>query len=232
MKRQIIAMGGGGFFMEPDNPLLDKYVLDAFPGENPRVCFLPTACGDADARIVQFYNMFNELKCRPSHLSLFRRPADLASVISESDIIYVGGGNTRFMLAIWRECGMDTLLKEAWEAGKILCGVSAGAICWFEYGLTDSDGGMNALECMGLLEGSCSPHYDGEVERQPAYHRFITEGALPPGIALDDGAVAHFVDRELKEVVSSRENSRAFKVQHHGATVTETPLPVRFLGTT
>lgn len=231
-QRQIIAMGGGGFWMEPDNPLLDRYIIESASKPNPTVCFLPTACGDADARIVQFYTAFNALPCRPTHLSLFRRPADLAAVIEASDVIYVGGGNTRFMLAIWKACGLDRLLREAWERGTLLCGLSAGAICWFEQGLTDSDGPLAPLDCLGFLPGSCSPHYDGEAERRPCFHRYISEGSLAPGIALDDSAAAHFIDDKLHQVVTSRPDARAFTVRCGEGTIQEEPLPVRFFGQT
>jgi putative intracellular protease/amidase len=137
-QRQIIAMGGGGFSMEPDNLLLDRYVLQQARMPNPTVCFLPTASGDSDGYIGRFYSAFTTLPCRPRHLSLFRQPRDLAGFVAECDVIYVGGGNTRNMLAIWRACELDRMLRAAWESGTVLCGVSAGAICWFEQGHTDS----------------------------------------------------------------------------------------------
>lgn len=223
-------MGGGGFWMEPENPLLDRYILQSVPVERPTVCFVPTACGDADARIQQFHDAFSRLPCQPIHLSLFREPAARAERVAASDILYVGGGNTRFMLAIWKACGFDQLLRQAWESGKVLCGLSAGAICWFELGVTDSDGPLGPMECLGFLPGSAVPHYDGEAERRPVTHRLLAEGKLRAGLALDDGAAAHFVGDSLKEIVTSRPTARAYTVGCRDGQVEETVLPVRYLG--
>ena len=230
--KQIIAMGGGGFSMEPDNLALDRYVLAQAgrrrPADTvrPRVCFLATASGDADGYIVKFYEAFTTLDCEPSHLSLFRLPsADLASAILAQDVIYVGGGNTRSMLVLWREWGLDEVLKTAWQQGVVLAGLSAGAVCWFEQGVTDSvPGTLGALDCLGMLPGSCCPHYDGEVERRPAYHRLVAGGTILPGYGIDDGAALHFVDQELKCVISSRPDATAYEVAGTGDGVSERAL--------
>lgn len=207
-------MGGGGFSMEPDNLALDRYVLVQAGKRRPKVCFLGTASGDADGYIVKFYAAFTTLECEPSHLSLFRLPsAGLEATVLAQDVIYVGGGNTRSMLALWREWGLDEILKRAWQQGVVLAGLSAGATCWFEQGVTDSvPGTLGALDCLGLLPGSCCPHYDGEAERRPAYHRLVAGGTIMPGYGIDDGAALHFVDQELKCVISSRPDARAYAV--------------------
>lgn len=223
-------MGGGGFSMEPENPLLDEYVLSRSPEANPSVCLLPTASGDSDYLITRFYTAFHRLPCCPRHLSLFRQPVDLEKRIMDSDIIYVGGGNTRNMLAIWKSCGMDLLLRKAWESGIVLSGLSAGAICWFEEGHTDSTGTLGRLDCLGFLEGSCSPHYDGEVDRKPSYRQLLKQGKLSSGLALDDGAAALFIDKELAEIVTSRPQARAFRVKASDGDIVEESLPIRFLG--
>ncbi len=223
-------MGGGGFWMEPENPLLDEYVLAASGLSRPRICFIPTACGDASHRIEQFYAAFNALPCRPAHLSLFRDPAGRSDLIKGSDILYVGGGNTRFMLAIWKACGLDRMLREAWEAGTLLCGLSAGAICWFAEGLTDSDGPLGPMDCLGFLPGACVPHYDGERDRRPAFHRFLKSGEIGEGLALDDGVAAHYVGKELKELVSSRASAGAYSVACRDGETREEALPVTCLG--
>jgi dipeptidase E len=229
---QIIALGGGGFSMEPDNPLLDRYILAQARQPNPVVCFLPTASGDSESYIARFYAAFSALPCcRPRHLSLFKQPPDLATFVSECDILYVGGGNTRNMLAIWRACGIDLLLRKAWENGTVLCGVSAGAICWFERALTDSWGPLAPMSCLGFLRGSCSPHYDGELERRPCFHKFIQVGRLPAGYALDDGAAIHFVGQKVLRVISSRPAACAYQVRMENSGVVETPLQSEFLGT-
>ncbi len=174
--RQIIAMGGGGFSMEPENLSLDRYVLAQAHGTEPRVSFLPTASGDADSYALRFYSAFSGLPCRPSHLMFFRRTPDLREHVLSQDVIYVGGGNTKSMLGVWREWGLPEILREAWEAGVVLAGLSAGAICWFEQGLTDSfEADLRPLECLGLLKGSCCPHYHGDPG--PAPHLSPTRGA-------------------------------------------------------
>ena len=218
-------MGGGGFSMEPDNPALDRYVLDLARHQNPSVCFLATASGDADTYITAFYTAFAKLPCRPTHVPLFARTPDLKSVLLEQDVIYVGGGNTKSMLAVWREWGMPDLLRSAWESGTVLAGVSAGAICWFETGLTDSSGtGLYPLSGLGFLPGACCPHYDGEAERRPALQKLIEGGRICTALALDDGAAAHFVNGSLANVVSSRPHARAYRVELTNGQAVETPL--------
>jgi dipeptidase E len=225
--RHIIAMGGGGFSMEPDNPALDRYVLARARRRTPAVCFLATASGDADAYVARFYAAFTRLPCRPSHLPLFNRTPDLAATLLAQDVIYVGGGNTKSMLAVWRDWGLDAVLRRAWRAGVVLAGVSAGAICWFEAGVTDSWAGrLAALPCLGFLPGTCCPHFDGEPERRPALHALVKSGALPRAIALDDGAAAHFVGRRLVRVVSSGPRGAGYDVRRRGSESIEIPLPV------
>jgi peptidase E len=232
--QQIIAMGGGGFSMEPDNLALDRYILAQARSSNPAVCFLPTASGDADGYIVKFYAAFTALDCQPCHLSLFgRTPADINDYLLGQDVVYVGGGNTRSMLALWREWGVDLALRAAWEQGVVLAGLSAGAICWFEQGVTDSvAGGLGPLAGLGLLAGSCCPHYDGEAERRPAYRRMVAEGLIAPGYALDDGAALHFSGTELRSVVASRREAKAFRVALRSGAVEEQALEIRLLGST
>jgi dipeptidase E len=229
--KQIIAMGGGGFSMEPDNPALDQYILQQTGKSEPAVCFLPTASADSDNYIVKFYAAFTEMDCRPTHLSLFRPPsADLESFVLENDVIYVSGGNTRSMLALWREWGMGEILRKAWGAGIILAGLSAGAICWFEQGVTDSvPGSLSTLSCLGFLPGSCCPHYDGEPQRRPAYHRLLSEDQILPGFGVDDGVALHFVDRELHRIVSSRPDARAYAVEKVAGKVEDRALESVYL---
>jgi peptidase E len=218
-------MGGGGFSMEPDNPALDHFVLRLARRENPSVCFLATASGDAASYIDSFYTAFGQLPCRPTHVPLFARTPDLKTVLPAQDVIYVGGGNTKSMLAIWREWELPALLRRAWESGTVLAGVSAGAICWFETGVTDSwDSGLNPLACLGLLPGACCPHYDGEAERRPALYRLIEDGTIARALALDDGAAAHFVNGSLANIISSRPQARAYRVERVNGRATETIL--------
>jgi len=229
--RQIIAMGGGGFSMEPDNLALDQYVLEQTHKPNPKVCFLPTASGDADGYILNFYKAFSTLQCQPSFFSLFRLPtADLEGFLLEQDVIYVGGGNTRSMLALWREWELDKFLFNAYQAGAILTGVSAGANCWFENCSTDSlPGEYQVLNCLGYLAGSFCPHYDGEPERRPSYQGMIQKGLLRDGYAAEDGVAVHFIDENFIRAVSSRLDARAYRVVRINDQVQEEALETRFL---
>ncbi|MCZ6491961.1 MAG: peptidase E [Acidobacteria bacterium] len=225
-------MGGGGFSMEPDNLALDFYTLQQARKVTPSVCFVATASGDAATYVDRFYSAFTQLDCQPTHLALFDRTPDLRPFLLTQDVIYVGGGNTKSMLAVWREWDMPEILREAWDEGIILAGISAGAICWFEAGLTDSWGGrMVPITCLGMLSGACSPHYDGEAERRPALHELVTSRALPPTLALEDGVAAHFVGAGLFRLVSSRPNARAYRVHLEHDKLVETALPAELLPT-
>jgi dipeptidase E len=235
--RIIVAMGGGGFSMEPDNPLLDDFILDlaraARGRRRPRVCFLATASGDTPGYIADYYAAFAR-RSEATHLSLFVRTVDdIERLLLEQDVVYVGGGNTENMLAVWRAHGVDRAMRRAWEAGVVLAGVSAGSLCWFETGTTDSFGaGLAPLSNgLGFLAGSHSPHYDGEATRRPHYQRLIAEGVLPAGYAVDDGAALVFRGTDLAEVVASRPGSRAFRVERGSdGEAIETELPTRYLG--
>jgi dipeptidase E len=228
--RQIIAMGGGGFSMEPDNPALDLYVLAQTRKRNPSICFLATATGDADGYIEKFYAAFKAHRCRPTHVPLFRRTPDLKQALLNQDVIYVGGGNTKSMLAVWRDWDVPRLLRRAWSTGTVMAGISAGAICWFKTGVTDSWGNrLTGVPCLGLLPGTCCPHFDGEPERRPALHRLVAAGSVPKALALDDGAAAHFIDRQLVRIVTSRPDACAYEVRRHGSRSVETALPAVLL---
>lgn len=229
--RHIIAMGHGGFSMDANNLALDQYICAQTGKARPKVCFLPQASGEAAEYIINFYKAFTTLDAVPSHLSLFRPPtADLESFILEKDVIYVGGGNTKSMLALWRAWELDGILRKAWAQGVILAGLSAGAICWFEQGSTDSiPGRLSALACLGYLRGSCCPHYDGEAERRPSYHRLVASGEILPGYGIDEGAAMHFVGDELHAVVASHPNVAAYAVDVGAGVVQERALPVTYL---
>jgi dipeptidase E len=219
--RQIVAMGGGGFMM--DGRGLDDYVLSLTGQVRPRVCFIPTAGGDNAEKVALFHASLGD-RAETAVLSLFwREVSDIDGFLRDQDVIYVGGGNTANMLAVWRLHGVDTALRAAWEAGVILCGLSAGANCWFEGCSTDSFGaGLGPMnDGLGLLPGSFCPHYDGEPLRQPTYTRWVAEGALPPGWAADDGVGLHFVGTELHEAISERDGGRAFRVEATGEAALE-----------
>jgi dipeptidase E len=222
--RHIVGLGGGGDTREQTIRLYD-YVLALTGKERPRLLYVPTAIAESDEGIVGFYEVFagrGEL----SHLKTFPWPPEnLRGLILSQDAICVSGGNTANMLAIWRVLGIDTLLREAWEQGVVLWGASAGMICWFEHGVTDSFGPqLDAIDCLGFLPGTACPHYDGEENRRPRCRELI-DGGLPPGIAADDGVGLHYQGTNLVEVVSCRPGATAYRVDASG----ETPLEARQL---
>jgi dipeptidase E len=232
---QIVALGGGGFSMEKSSSALDDYVLSLTGCERPRVCFLPTASGDADHYIVRFYRRFAPT-CDASHVSLFRRDQgtsgvedDLASHLLSQDLIYVGGGNVVSMLGAWRAYGLDDILRSAWRAGVVLCGPSAGSLCWFAEALSAFHGAPRRVQGLGLLPYSNCVHYDAEPARRVEYHRFVGDG-MRAGFAADDGALLHFCGRQLERVVSSRPAARAYRVEPLRNGVLEAPLETVYLG--
>jgi dipeptidase E len=230
---QIVAFGGGGFSMEKGNRLLDDYVLEQTHVPRPRVCFMPSASGDADHYIVRFYRTFDAGRCEPTHVSLFRRDdgasGDLRSHLLSQDLIYVGGGNVISLLGVWRAHGLDEILRECWQAGVVMCGLSAGSLCWFAQGVTAFVGEPRVIDGLGFLPWSNAVHYDGERGRREQYHGFLREGGLQPGYACDDGAALHFVGHDLERAISSRRGARAYRVELSGDDVTETPLRTRHL---
>ncbi len=231
---QIVAFGGGGFSMEWGNPLLDDHVLSLTGVPCPKVCFLPTASGDADHYVVRFYRAFPASRCEPSHISLFRRETGVGDPLAhllDQDLIYVGGGSLVSLMGTWRAHGIDLALREAWRAGVVLCGGSAGSLCWFSDALSSfHEGPARRLEGLGLLPWSNAVHYSDEPGRRSAFLRAVAAG-MPPGYGVGDAAALHFVGTDLAEVVSSREGASAYYV-HADATGTasERELPVRFLG--
>jgi dipeptidase E len=230
MTQNIIAVGGGGFGADPNNVIIDRYILSLTGKERPKVCFLPQASAESQQYIVNFFSAYTKLGAEPSWASLFGRvPNEWRDTILKQDVIYVGGGNTKTMLAIWREWGMDEVLKEALANGTILAGISAGAICWFDACVTDSVWPLGTIRGMGLLAGSACPHYDGEPERRPTLLRMIADKEIIDGIAICDHAAAHYVDGKLKQVVVSRDTAKAFYVSHKNGEAVEEEIPIKLL---
>jgi peptidase E len=237
---QIVALGGGGFSMRAGYTALDHFILGLARREQSRVCFVPTASADSATYIAKFYRAFGN-RCTATDLTLCDPPAlprqparttDLADFVAAQDVFYVGGGNTAHLLALWRLHGLDKLLREAWMRGAVLAGISAGMICWFDAGLTDSFGGLEALgNGLGLIAGSACPHYDGESERRGRYHDLIRSG-FAGGYAADDDVALHFTGAELTDVVSERRGARAYRVERKGDEIVETPLAARLLEAT
>jgi peptidase E len=229
---QILAMGGGGFTMEPDNAALDDFVLSLVRVPEPRVLFLPTASGDPTAQITAFYARYAR-RASATHLSLFRRHGSarsLADIVLEQDVIYVGGGSLRNLLAIWRAHELDELLVEAWRRGIVLAGLSAGAMCWFAGGVTRSGGPLEVIEGLGLLPGSFSVHADGEPERLPVWLAAVRSGELPGGWAADDGVGLLFRGTRMVRVVSSRPGTAALRADAVGDELVRHRIEPELLG--
>ncbi len=230
--RQIVAFGGGGFSMESGNTLLDDYVLELTGVERPRVCFLASASGDADHYVVRFYRAFSTHRCEPSHISLFRReqgPSDLRRHLLSQDLVYVGGGSVVSLLGVWRAHRIDSMLREAWESGVVLCGLSAGSLCWFAEAVTGFHGEPKRLRGLGLLPFSNCVHYERGSQRRESYHRLLLEG-MRGGYAAEDGAALHFVGEELSRVVASRPQARGYRLDVTGRRVVEMQIATAYLG--
>jgi dipeptidase E len=225
--QHIIAIGGDAFASEADNPTFERYIIEQTGKERPSVCYLPTASADPVNGTLNFFKAYARLDARLSYLSLFSPPTDIEAFLLTHDVIYVGGGNTKSMLAVWREWNLPAILRKALDNGTVLAGVSAGAICWFEQGLSDSiPGQFIALPCLGFLPGSCSPHFDGQPERRPRYHQLLMEDKIVPGYGLDDGAALHFIDGKPVRVVTSRPEAKVYRVEKVGGEVRETVIEI------
>lgn len=231
--RHIVATSSGGFV--PDDrygarpgPVME-FVRELSGATSPRVCALHTATGDDAARRALWYAAVAGAGWRPSHLALFPMPnvPDLRAHLLAQDVVWVGGGSVANLLALWRLHGLDAILREVWAAGVVLTGGSAGSLCWFEGGTTDSFGPelRPVTDGLGFLPGSTCPHYDSEQRRRPLYQRLVAAGSIPPGIATDDGVGLHFIGTELHEAVTDREAGAAWRVTADG----ETRVPARLL---
>ncbi len=205
--------------MQERTPALDRFVLSLTGKAVPKICFLATASGDPKEQVARFYERFAGWPCEPSALSLFhlgRDPINPTKHLRSQDAIYVGGGSMRNMLAIWREHGVDDAMREAWESGVVLAGLSAGAMCWFEGGVSRSGGTPEPVAGLGLLSGSLSVHLGGESARLPVYCATVAAGELPPGYAADDGAALLFAGTRLAECVASHPGARVLQVSPDG----------------
>jgi dipeptidase E len=208
--KQVFAIGGGST-PEP----VREHLLSLADKERPKVLLVPTASGEDPAQTLRIYDAYGG-RAELSRVEFFPWPPEnLRKYTLGHDLIVVGGGNTANMLAIWRVHSFDEILREAYEQGIVLAGSSAGMICWFDAGVTDSFGPklVGLRDGLGLLDGSACPHYDDEELRRPTYRRLIDEEGFPPGYAADSGVGVHFVDGEVAEVVSAREEATAYRVE-------------------
>jgi dipeptidase E len=230
-ERHIVPFGGLRPQAGKTHPLVE-YLLGLTGKTRARVAFLPTATGDSNEALVSLYSRFPPGRSERSHLALFHRTeTDIRGYLLAQDIIWVAGGNTANLLALWRLHGVDGVLREAWEAGIILTGGSAGSLCWFEGGTTDSFN-LHQLaplaDGLGFLPGSHCPHYDGEAQRRPLYQQLIRDG-FPAGYAADDDAAMHWIGTDLAEVVTARAGASVYRVERVNGEVVENRLPARLL---
>jgi peptidase E len=239
-RRHVLAIGGlrtsdGIGLTTSGVPLMLHYAAQLSGREAPKISIINTASGDDAGGYVRMYSALSAMTTPVSHLQLFPMPnvTDTADFLLNQDIIFVGGGSVANMLAVWRVHGLDEILKEAWHAGVILTGVSAGALCWFGGGTTDSFGVelRPFTDGLRMLPGSFCPHYDSEPRRRPLYQALVADGSLPPGVACDDGAAAHFIDDSLAEIVADRPNALGYLVEPGGkGQAMEAKVETRLLG--
>ena len=190
--KNIVAIGGGGFGRSLGSLAIEKYIISLVKKKNPKICFIPTASGDNDLYKLNFYRAFSELKCITSHIDFFSRTEDLEEKVSTQDIIYVGGGNTKSMLAVWKEWNLHEILKKAYENGIVMSGVSAGAICWFDKGITDSYADrLEIIDCLGIVKGIACPHFDEEKERKPYVYEIIQKEIIKSCICIEGNCALH-----------------------------------------
>ena len=209
IEKKIIAIGGGGFTHQADESL-DQFVVDQSKKTNNKIGFLATASNDDKKKISLFYKRFENTESELSHFNLTSDVNGFSEWILNKDIVYIGGGNTKFMLEIWKNNMLENIFKKAYESGVILSGVSAGAVCWFEWILSDSvSPGFKPLKGINLISGSCTPH-SSNIERINQFQQDIKNGQLPHGIAIDDGVAVVFIDGKPTEVYSARNNHEAY----------------------
>ena len=224
MKKQIVAIGGGGFGRNPGEGIIENYILNQSNAKKPNICFIPTATGDNEAYKNNYYATFTKLNCNPVHLDFFKRTPDLENLINEQDVIFVGGGNTKSMLAVWIAWGWFLILHVAYKNGVVMSGVSAGAICWFEKGITDSWAeDLVVMDCLGFIGGACCPHYDEEPQRKPSLNKFLTKKVLNSCYAVDGGCALHIQDEKAFKSVVFSKNKNSFLVELKDNKVAEKP---------
>ena len=227
MDRHVVAIGGGGFGRSLGNLKIEKHIISLANKENPYVCFIPTATGDNDAYKVNFYSVFTQLGCNVSHIDFFKRTIDLENHIATQDIIFVGGGNTKSMLAVWKDWGLDAILKEAYLNGVIMCGVSAGAICWFEKGISDSWAhDLAIIDCLGFVRGVCCPHYDEEPNRIPYVKKVLEQGFIKECIGIEGNCALHIKNDQIMHAINFGANKNTFHITLPDKEISHAEFPV------
>tara|TARA_Y100001968_G_C19367099_1_gene723112 strand:+ start:141 stop:833 length:693 start_codon:yes stop_codon:yes gene_type:complete len=225
MEKHILAIGGGGFGRNIGSMKIEKYIIKLSKKDRPKICFIPTATGDSDSYKVNFYRVFSKLNCVPSHIDFFKRTIDLEDHIQKQDIVYVGGGNTKSMLGVWKEWGMDRILKKAYNNGLILSGVSAGAICWFTKGITDSSQDqLSLLDCLDFVQGICCPHYDEEQSRMPYVEKSLESGMINSCIAIEGDCALHFINNEPYRSINFGKDKNSYLISFNKGELQSIPF--------
>ena len=213
ISKNIVAIGGGGFGRSLGNLKIEQYIISLVNKKKPKVCFIPTASGDNDLYKLNFYRAFSELNCKTSHIDFFSRTKDLNDEVLSQDIIFVGGGNTKSMLAVWRDWNLDEILKKAYESGIVMSGVSAGAICWFDQGITDSYAkNLEILNCLGFIKGIACPHFDEEKEREPFVNNLLLKGIINSCICIEGNSALHINNQNKMRSVNFGANKKCFEL--------------------
>jgi peptidase E len=231
----IFACGGGGFFPQPweTTSLMPEYLLKLAAAKNPKICWLGPASGESASNFETFARSWERYPVQVRHFNIYQpETLDFADYLMGMDIIFVGGGSTKNLIALWREWEFDKALRTAWQNGVVMSGSSAGLICWFQSGLTDSFPAVLApVKATGFLPGSVNPHYNVRPDRKSQYRKFIADGSLDsPGLALENDVGALYRGTQLAELVSSRKGAAAFKLTRTAGGYEESALPVRYLG--
>lgn len=222
IEKNIVAIGGGGFGRTVKDLRIEEYILSLSKKEKPNICFIPTATGDNDSYKVNYYDVFTKLNCNPTHIDFFKRTIDISSHIPKQDIIFVGGGNTKSMIAVWKDWGLDELLKNAYESGTVMSGVSAGAICWFEKGITDSWAyDLAVMDCLGFVTGVCCPHYDEEPARRPFVEKALTENLIDHCLGVEGNCALHLKDDIPFRAINFGNNKNVFIASLRDGNVSE-----------
>ncbi len=211
--KNIVAIGGGGFGRSLGSLEIEKYIISLINKKNPKICFIPTASGDSTLYKLNFYRAFSKLDCITSHIDFFSRTENLEEKVLNQDIIYVGGGNTKSMLAVWKEWNLQNILKIAYEKGIIMSGVSAGAICWFDKGITDSFANeLKIIDCLGLVDGIACPHFDEEKEREPYVNDVINREIIESCICIEGNCALHIKNDFEYYSIDFGKGKKCFKV--------------------
>ena len=225
MSRNIIAIGGGGFGRNPGDGVIEQYILDQANVEKPNICFIPTATGDNEAYKVNYYSTFSKLNCNPVHLDFFKRTPNLEKLISEQNAIFIGGGNTKSMLAVWKDWGLDDLLHKAYKNGVVMSGVSAGANCWFESAVVDSwADDLQVINCMGFVKGNYCPHYDEEPQRRPSVKKFLEDKVFDSCFSSEGNSALHIKNESDYLSINFGKEKKSYKVSLVNGKVIEVPF--------